>query len=601
MFNYKTIIFDLDGTLFKADIVFINAIQQICKSRGIELADKESIVRLIGEPATVICRRIFGESLSDEEVQAIRRELRKIEDEIISDAGMLYDGVKDLLDNLRKDGYTLCICTNGSREYVDKILDTFGINEYFKIIKSRVEGLRKYQLVRQILDDNACCSAIVVGDTAIDLEAADKAGCLAIGVSYGYGGDCCKNADFTADSPSDVYRIIKKINGLYKDIAIQILNKKQTNKPLLVGINGIDTSGKTIFTKELDRYLSNVGFKTQTISIDEFHNPSQIRNRDNDPITSYINNAFDIAKIEDQIMRPIASEGILDKELMLLDLEEDKFINKKRYIVDKDTIVLFEGVLLYREPLNKYFDLRIFIHISIDELLRRAQKRDSILFGDAVVERYIRKYIPIQKLYIEEHNPKSISDIVIDNEDYLNPEIIKSPSYNKYDEDRIKLEEIEDTHLCEICKMLEDDEAIEMLGVVGIPQIIDYKGKNNLGYAIIGENQEFVGVVELFNISWRNRRAELSIAVKASMRGKGYGHMAINKILDLGFREHGLNRIWIRVIETNSKAISLYKKAGFIQEGICRTESLRNGRFVNQLQMSILKSEWIEMKGQLNI
>lgn len=425
MYNYRTIIFDLDGTLFKTDTVFVDAVLQLCKSKEIEPASRENILNLIGETSFTVCRKIFGGFLSDEEVRIIIGELRDIQDKSITSSGKLYDGVKDMLDRLRKEGYTLCVCSNGSREYVDKILNTFAINKYFKIIKSRIERLKKHQLIKQILDENACCSAIVVGDTIIDLKAAREAKCLSIGVSYGYGGDSYKDSDFIAGNPEDIYRIITKINGLYSDVAKKILGKKQNGRPLIIGINGVDTSGKTTFTKEFDRCLSNAGYKTQTISIDDFHNPLKIRNSEKDPVTSYLNNAFDTAKIEDEIMRPIISEGIIDKELVLLDLEEDKFLNRKRYSIDKDTIVLVEGVLLYREPLNKYFDFRIFIDISFDEVLKRAKKRDVQLFEDKVIEKYKSKYIPIQKIYMEEYNPKDMSDIVIDNENYWNPKIIK--------------------------------------------------------------------------------------------------------------------------------------------------------------------------------
>ncbi|MGH4122466.1 MAG: HAD-IIIC family phosphatase [Clostridium sp.] len=226
MHTYKTIIFDLDGTLFKTDTVFIDAIYQVCIS-------------------------------SEEEIQFIRKELRTIEDKLINVSAQLYEDVKNMLDNLKKEGYILCICTNGSNHYVNNILKTFGISNYFTIIKSRREGLTKGQLIKQILDESACCSAIVVGDTAIDFKSADDTSCLSIGVSYGYGGNAYKNVDFIADKPVDIYNIIKKINGFYQDIAMQILDRKQKNMPLVVGINGVDTSGKTTFTKEFDRYLSN--------------------------------------------------------------------------------------------------------------------------------------------------------------------------------------------------------------------------------------------------------------------------------------------------------------------------------------------------------
>lgn len=277
---------------------------------------------------------------------------------------------------------------------------------------------------------------------------------------------------------------------------------------------------------------------------------------------SYLNNAFDITKIENEIMKPLLCQGKLDKELSLLDLETDKFINHKRYTIDEDTMVLFEGVLLYREPLNQYFDLRIFIDISFDEVLKRAAKRDLGIFGEAVIQKYKNKYIPIQKLYMEKLHI-------------------------------IGFKELGKEHLHEICKMLEDDDAREMLGVTGLPALDDYKGKNNISYAIINQSNQFIGIVELFNISWKNRRGELSIVIKAEMRNKGFGYDAINKMLETAFLEYGMNRIWLRVLETNTNAINLYKKVGFFQEGICRGESLRKGQFIDQIQMSILAKDWI--------
>lgn len=428
MYTYKTIIFDLDGTLFKTDTVFIDAIHHTCISRGMEPIDKERLLKLIGKPSSTICRELFGETLSHDEVQCIRDELRTYEDKLIAKSAQLYRGVKTMLSNLKNEGYTLGICTNGSREYMNKILSHFNIEEYFQIKKSRDEGLEKFQIIKQILDENASCSAIIVGDTSIDFDAADVARCLSVGVSYGYGGDDYKNSDFIADNPSDIYRIIRKINGIYKEIAGYILNRKQKNKPLIVGINGVDTSGKSTFSKELARYLFNIGFKSHTISMDDFHNPSKIRNKENNPVISYLNNAFDITKIENEIMKPLLTENKLDKELLLLNLETDEFINHKRYVIDEDTIVLFEGVLLYREPLNQYFDFRIFIDISFDEVLERAAKRDLNLLGKNVIEKYNNKYIPIQKLYIEKYNPKILSDVIIDNNDYWNPKIVKHPN-----------------------------------------------------------------------------------------------------------------------------------------------------------------------------
>lgn len=210
---------------------------------------------------------------------------------------------------------------------------------------------------------------------------------------------------------------------VFDSIHENIQTRKRKNIPLLVGINGVDTSGKTTFTKQLAEYLVDKGYPVQILHLDDFHNPQEIRYKEADPIYTYINNAFDLHRIEDELLKPMKQVGHLNKELMLLDLEKDEFCIKKEYNITQDTIVLFEGVLLYREPLDSYFDFRIYLDISFDEVIKRATKRDGYLFGDGIIEKYQQKYIPIQKIYMEKYKPKENSDLVICNEDFKNPKI----------------------------------------------------------------------------------------------------------------------------------------------------------------------------------
>lgn len=73
MYTYKTIIFDLDGTLFRTDTVFVDALNEVCLARGVTLWAEEKVMELIGEPMTDIYKLIFGDSTTDEEIEQIRR------------------------------------------------------------------------------------------------------------------------------------------------------------------------------------------------------------------------------------------------------------------------------------------------------------------------------------------------------------------------------------------------------------------------------------------------------------------------------------------------------------------------------------------------
>jgi RimJ/RimL family protein N-acetyltransferase len=187
------------------------------------------------------------------------------------------------------------------------------------------------------------------------------------------------------------------------------------------------------------------------------------------------------------------------------------------------------------------------------------------------------------------------SEIIIKNENYEKTEIANIMMNNVFKEKkyRIELKTAKEEDLGDIRKLHEEDYIKEMLGVVELPDENYLKSRNTICYLITNENREFAGIIEFINISWKNRRAELSITIKSECRGKGYGYEAIMKILDIGFGELGFNRIWLRVLEYNRQAINCYIKAGFLKEGICREESMRLGKFKNQVQMSLLRNEWL--------
>lgn len=111
------------------------------------------------------------------------------------------------------------------------------------------------------------------------------------------------------------------------------------------------------------------------------------------------------------------------------------------------------------------------------------------------------------------------------------------------------------------------------------------------------KNQDWItiGNCSFFNIDWRNRSAELGIVIgEKQFWNQGYGTKAITLCVELGFKSYNLNRIFLRVYETNPRAIRYYEKVGFVREGIHREGHYQNGKYIDVLQMSILRSEWKE-------
>ncbi len=102
-----------------------------------------------------------------------------------------------------------------------------------------------------------------------------------------------------------------------------------------------------------------------------------------------------------------------------------------------------------------------------------------------------------------------------------------------------------------------------------------------------------VGNLSLMNINWRNRLAEVGIFIgEKRFWNQGYGHDAMVLMLRHAFSNLGLNRVFLRVFETNPRAVHSYEKAGFVHEGRMRQAQYQDGKFVDVLLMSVLRSEW---------
>jgi RimJ/RimL family protein N-acetyltransferase len=104
---------------------------------------------------------------------------------------------------------------------------------------------------------------------------------------------------------------------------------------------------------------------------------------------------------------------------------------------------------------------------------------------------------------------------------------------------------------------------------------------------------EFVGNLGFFDVNWENRSAEIGIHIgEKEYWDKGFGTKAMRLILKYGFESLNLHRLYLRVFETNQRAIRSYQKAGFKTEGKMRQAHFMNGTYIDVLLMSILQQEW---------
>jgi len=121
-----------------------------------------------------------------------------------------------------------------------------------------------------------------------------------------------------------------------------------------------------------------------------------------------------------------------------------------------------------------------------------------------------------------------------------------------------------------------------------------YKREDHMNLAVVlKDGDQHVGNCGFNQIDFVNRSAEFGILIaERDAWGKGYGPEAARLILEYGFEELGLHRVWLWVFSFNEHAIRAYEKAGFTHEGILREAYFRHGRFHDHHVMSVLEQEW---------
>ncbi len=119
-------------------------------------------------------------------------------------------------------------------------------------------------------------------------------------------------------------------------------------------------------------------------------------------------------------------------------------------------------------------------------------------------------------------------------------------------------------------------------------------GPDSLTFAIhIRETDRLIGTCAFSQLDGDNGSALFHITIgEKDAWGKGYGTEATELMVRHAFERLGLHRVALSVFSFNERAIRSYRKVGFLVEGRSRDAIYRDGRYWDELQMSILEDDW---------
>ncbi|MBO7419578.1 MAG: HAD family hydrolase [Spirochaetaceae bacterium] len=216
----KYYFFDLDGTLTDPALGITNSFKHAYRHFGMEIPSYEKLCTFIGPPLVTTFKKElnFDDEKTKEGVKAYR--------EYFSTKGIfenkVYDGIPQLLKNLKAKGKTLVVATSKPEEFAVRIIDHFGLSEYFTYVcgscmdetRSTKAEVIKYALVLCGIYEAQKEQVLMIGDRSHDIVGAKENGIESCGVLFGYGSREeleQAGADYIADSVAALDELSNRI------------------------------------------------------------------------------------------------------------------------------------------------------------------------------------------------------------------------------------------------------------------------------------------------------------------------------------------------------------------------------------------------------
>jgi len=121
----------------------------------------------------------------------------------------------------------------------------------------------------------------------------------------------------------------------------------------------------------------------------------------------------------------------------------------------------------------------------------------------------------------------------------------------------------------------------------------DVEKKDILFWGIhLKSNNQHIGNIKIDPVNEKHGLAEYGIMMgRKSEWGKGYAGEATRRIIDYCFTELGIRKITLGVVIDNEAAFGLYKKMGFLTEGLYKRHTFHNGKYCDVARMAIFNPE----------
>ncbi|MDA1297342.1 MAG: hypothetical protein O3B04_04975 [Chloroflexi bacterium] len=166
--------------------------------------------------------------------------------------------------------------------------------------------------------------------------------------------------------------------------------RQDSAAPVLLGISGIDCSGKSTLADAVVKHARNAGIRSELAHVDDFIIPPARRKSEGTAHIDYFENTFDHEAFAGSV-RQLASDPAV-------------------------RLVIGEGIFLFRREMAGLWHKRVWLEMTGELSAERGAARDANLFGSSGNARdlYLSTFVPAHEYHMERDRPACAADLVFE-------------------------------------------------------------------------------------------------------------------------------------------------------------------------------------------
>jgi uridine kinase len=190
----------------------------------------------------------------------------------------------------------------------------------------------------------------------------------------------------------------------------------------IVGVDGVDGAGKTVFANALAERIASLGRPVIRAGIDGFHNPRNIRyRRGKASPEGFFLDSFNYDSLREYLLLPFRS-GAPTVQSARFDYKTDNQVNSFHHSTPDAAILVFDGIFLHRPQLDGLWDRSIFLDVPFSVSFGRLASRDGMNPDPGAAENH--RYLEGEKIYLRTCQPHGRATYLVDNSDFDAPRLI---------------------------------------------------------------------------------------------------------------------------------------------------------------------------------